>query len=61
MSLLDHFHPPLLHEHHWEGFHHSWAAIIAHQLNEEQLPPSYYADPEITGSSVFRCETLDFR
>src|SRR5436190_15008489 len=48
MPLLDHFHPPLRDQRHWEGFHHSWAAIIAHQLNEELLPPDYYAEPEIS-------------
>jgi hypothetical protein len=48
MPLLDHFHPPLHGQRHWEGFHHAWATAIAFQLNEELLPPDYYAEPEIT-------------
>ncbi|HZW35128.1 MAG TPA: DUF4058 family protein [Isosphaeraceae bacterium] len=48
MPLLDHFHPPLHGPRHWEGFHHAWATGIAQQLNLESLPPSYFAEPEIT-------------
>src|SRR5688572_9373201 len=29
MPLLDHFHPPLHGPRRWEGFHHSWATVIA--------------------------------
>jgi hypothetical protein len=48
MPLHDHFHPPLHGPRRWEGFHHSWAATIAQQLNLESLPPGYYAEPEIS-------------
>jgi hypothetical protein len=48
MPLLDHFHPPLHGPRRWEGFHHAWATFIAQQLNEEALPPGYFADPEIS-------------
>jgi hypothetical protein len=48
MPLLDHFHPPLHGPRRWEGFHHSWAAFIAQQLNQETLPPDYYAESEIS-------------
>lgn len=48
MPLLDHFHPPLHGRRRWEGFHHSWATFIAQQLNEEALPPGYYAESEIS-------------
>jgi uncharacterized protein DUF4058 len=48
MPLLDHFHPPLHGPRRWEGFHHAWAASIARQLNEDTLPPDYYAEPEIS-------------
>src|SRR5262245_51372368 len=48
MPLLDHFHPPLHGPRRWEGFHHGWATFIAQQLNQEGLPPGYYAEPEIT-------------
>ena len=48
MPLLDHFHPPLHGPRRWEGFHHAWATTIAQQLNQEALPPDYYAEPEIS-------------
>src|SRR5437773_9100929 len=48
MPLLDHFHPPLHGPRRWEGFHHSWATFIAKQLNEESLPPGYFAESEIS-------------
>jgi len=48
MALLDHFHPPLHGPRRWEGFHHAWATFIAQQLNEETLPPGYYAESEIS-------------
>lgn len=47
MPLLDHFHPPLHGPRRWEGFHHGWATFIAQQLNQE-LPPSYFAESEIS-------------
>jgi hypothetical protein len=48
MPLLDHFHPPLHGSRHWEGFHQAWTTTIAQQLNQEALPPDYYAEPEIS-------------
>jgi hypothetical protein len=48
MPLLDHFHPPLHGPRRWEGFHHAWATFIAQQLNQDVLPPNYFADPEIS-------------
>ena len=27
MPLLDHFHPPLSDERHWESFHAAWAVL----------------------------------
>jgi hypothetical protein len=48
MPLLDHFHPPLHGPRRWEGFHHAWATFIAQQLNQDVLPPGYFADPEIS-------------
>src|SRR5262245_56651518 len=44
MPLLDHFHPPLHGPRHWEGFLHAWATWIAQQLNQEALPPGYFAE-----------------
>jgi hypothetical protein len=48
MPLLDHFHPPLHGPRRLEGFHHAWANSIAHQLNQDVLPPDYFAEPEIS-------------
>ena len=48
MPLLDHFHPPLQGPRRWEGFHHSWATVIAQHLNRETLPPDYFAEPEVS-------------
>src|SRR5437016_1580052 len=48
MPLLDHFHPPLHGPRRWEGFHHAWATVIAQQLNQSELPPDYFAEPEIS-------------
>lgn len=48
MPLLDHFHPPLHGPRRWEGFHHSWAATIAKQLNLGVLPAGYFAESEIS-------------
>jgi hypothetical protein len=48
MPLLDHFHPPLSLERPWEGIHSTWASTIATQLNQEQLPPEYFAMPLVT-------------
>jgi Protein of unknown function (DUF4058) len=48
MPLLDHFHPPLHGPRRWEGFHHAWATVVAQQLNQDTLPPDYFAEPEIS-------------
>jgi hypothetical protein len=48
MPLLDHFHPPLHGPRRWEGFHHAWATFIAQQLNQETLPPNYFAESEMS-------------
>src|SRR5437867_1585571 len=48
MPLLDHFHPPLSVDRPWEGFHSTWPAVIATQLNRELLPPDYFAVPQVT-------------
>jgi len=43
MPLLDHFHPPLYVERHWESFHAAWAAYLAEDLNR-RLPEEYFAE-----------------
>ena len=45
MPLLDHFQPPWLNVRPWDGFHATWAAALAEQLNEGLLPPSFVAFP----------------
>jgi hypothetical protein len=45
MPLLDHFHPPLHPNRHWEGFHAFWASAIAGALNETLPPGEYFAEP----------------
>jgi Protein of unknown function (DUF4058) len=47
MPLLDHFHPPLNRERHWEGFHSQWASEIVRQLNGAVLPADFIAEPTI--------------
>jgi hypothetical protein len=46
MPLRDHFHPPLFHRRHWEGFHSAWANTIVRHLSV-RLPHRYYAEPQI--------------
>lgn len=44
MPLLDHFHPPLSPQRHWESFHVNWAGAIADALNDRLLPDGYFAE-----------------
>jgi hypothetical protein len=46
MPLLDHFHPPLSERRQWHSFHSVWASMLALDLNR-QLPPGYFADPNV--------------
>jgi hypothetical protein len=48
MPLLDHFHPPLGKQRHWESFHARWAASLADALNAGLLPPGYFAEIQVT-------------
>jgi hypothetical protein len=45
MPLLDHFHPPLSEERHWEAFHSAWAGSLADDLNR-RLPEGYFAEDQ---------------
>src|SRR4051812_28715078 len=47
MPVLDHFHPPLSEERHWEGFHSKWANVLVDELNQTLLPKGYFAEPHI--------------
>jgi Protein of unknown function (DUF4058) len=48
MPLLDHFHPPLFGRRHWESLHGRWAAAMYDRLNDELLPPEYFAEMQVT-------------
>jgi hypothetical protein len=53
MPLLDHFHPPLSKQRHWDSFHGAWAEAIARHLNEDRLPAHFYAEARVMiGSRV---------
>jgi hypothetical protein len=60
MPLLDHFHPPLLGQRHWEGFHGWWAAAIAGRLNEHLLPPEYFAEFQVTLGTRIEVDVATF-
>jgi hypothetical protein len=46
MPLLDHFHPPLSQERHWESFHAAWIGSLADALNRT-LPSGYFAEEQV--------------
>jgi hypothetical protein len=48
MPLLDHFHPPLSAQRHWESFHGRWIAALADALNLGGLPAGYFAEMQVT-------------
>jgi len=60
MPLLDHFHPPLLGQRHWEGFHGRWAAAIADALNET-LPADYFAEFQVTLGTRIEVDVATFQ
>ena len=47
MPLLDHFHPPLSENRHWESYHNSWANEIMATLNQEVLSSEYFAETQV--------------
>ncbi len=59
MQLLDHFHPPLSNQRHWEGCHSRWASAIVDQLNQE-LPTRYFAEPHVHRGSEFEIDVATF-
>jgi len=60
MPLLDHFHPPLKNQRHWEGFHNRWAAAIADALNTTLLPQEYFAEFEVHLGQHFEIDVATF-
>lgn len=61
MPLLDHFHPPLAGHRHWEGFHGWWAAAMARKLNEEFLPPDFFAEFQVTLGTRVEVDVATFK
>src|SRR5262245_25410504 len=47
MPLLDHFHPPIHPARAWESFHTMWVSEIAGALNQDGLPPDYFAEAQL--------------
>jgi hypothetical protein len=47
MPLLDHFHPPLSEERHWESFLSAWANEIVAALNQGRLPPGHVSETQV--------------
>jgi len=60
MPLLDHFHPPLSRERHWESFHASWATEIMATLNQGVLPPGYFAETQVHFGSRVEIDVASF-
>lgn len=61
MPLLDHFHPPLSTMRPWEGIHSAWTTTIAQQLNQNVLPPYYFAMPHITVGVRVEADVVTYR
>src|SRR5882672_10559022 len=60
MPLLDHFHPPLSTERHWESFHTTWAGAIADALNERGLPEGYFAEEQLHPTARVEIDVATF-
>jgi hypothetical protein len=59
MPLLDHFHPPLSRQRHWENMHSAWANALRDQLNEV-LPDCYFAEVQISLSKQLEIDVATF-
>lgn len=60
MPLLDHFHPPLSTQRHWESFHTTWASSIADALNQQWLPEGYFAEEQLQPSARVEIDVATF-
>jgi hypothetical protein len=60
MPLLDHFHPPLSSNRHWQGFHSAWANALTRQLNRGLLPPRYFAEPNVQIGTTVEIDVAAF-
>jgi hypothetical protein len=61
VPLLDHFHPPLSQERHWESFHATWAGEIMALLNQGGLPAGYFAETQVHFGSRVEVDVASFR
>jgi hypothetical protein len=59
MPLLDHFHPPLSEDRHWESFHAAWASYLAEDLNR-RLPERYFAEELTHAGAVVEIDVGTF-
>jgi hypothetical protein len=59
MPLLDHFHPPLSLERHWESFHAAWAGSLADALNR-RLPEGYFAEEQTHAGASIEIDVATF-
>lgn len=60
MPLLDHFHPPLSEQRHWESFHATWVGSIADDLNRT-LPPGYFAEEQVHAGMSIEVDVRTFQ
>lgn len=60
MPLLDHFHPPLHPQHHWESFHSNWATRLADLLNDSLLPPEFIAEEHTHAGTRLEIDVATF-
>src|SRR5947208_16137142 len=60
MPLLDHFHPPLSTQRHWESFHTTWATAIADALNQDWLPEGYFAEEQLHPAARIEIDVATF-
>ena len=61
MPLLDHFHPPLSPQRHWESFHVNWAGAMADALNDRLLPEGYFAEEHARLGARVEIDVATFR
>lgn len=59
MPLLDHFHPPLYPNHHWESFHSNWATRIADGI-AAVLPDEFQVEEHIHAGPEFEIDVATF-
>ena len=60
MPLLDHFHPPLSAQRHWESFHTTWATAIADDLNQKWLPEGFFAEEQLHPAARVEIDVATF-